>query len=79
LVSCSARANASIVAAEGLTDLLEADVPIDTDAGELGHLLPPQAGRAPPPTHRQADRLRRQLLPPRPQKVAEFALPRIRS
>jgi hypothetical protein len=61
------------------SSLLEADVPVDADAGELGHLLPPQAGRAPPPPHRQANRLRHQLLPPRPQEVAEFTLPRIRA
>jgi hypothetical protein len=81
LVSRNARANASIVAADGLTDrpLLEADVPVDADAGEFGHLLPAQAGRTPAPAHRQADHLRRQLLPPRPQKVAEFALPGIRA
>jgi len=33
--------------------LLEADVPVDADAGEFSHLLAPQAGRAPPrPTGR---------------------------
>ena len=61
------------------SSLLKADVPVDADAGEFGHLLPPQAGRTPPPAHRQADCLRRQLLPPRPQEIAKFALPRIRA
>jgi len=59
--------------------LLEADIPVDADAGEFGHLLPAQARRAPPPARRQADYFGRQLLPPRPQKITELALPGIRS
>lgn len=29
--------------------LFETDVPVDPDSGELGHLLPPQAGRSSAP------------------------------
>ena len=46
-----------------------------TAGSEAGHLLPPQPRRTPPQAIRQADRFRRQLLAPRAQKVAEFALP----
>ena len=45
LLRRSARASASTVVTDGLTDaaLLQADVPVDADAGEFGHLLAPQA------------------------------------
>src|SRR4029079_9622098 len=52
--------------------LLETDVPVDTDAGELGDLLAAQPRGAPPEPCRKPDGLRRQLFAAGPQEVAEF-------
>src|SRR5712675_1279956 len=46
------RASQSIDGGDRRADgpsLFQPDVPIDTDAGEFGHLLTPEAGGAPPP------------------------------
>src|SRR5690242_5168329 len=55
--------------------LLEADVPVDADAGELGHLLTPQPRGAPSPSAGKADRFRRQPLAARPQEITERDTP----
>src|SRR5262249_5863190 len=57
--------------------LLEPDVPVDADAGELRDLFATQARGSPPAAERQADRFRRQLLAARSQEIAEFNASRI--
>ncbi|MGY3118306.1 hypothetical protein ACVWXQ_002243 [Bradyrhizobium sp. S3.14.4] len=57
--------------------LLETDVPVDTDAGELGDLLAAQARGAPAAARGKTDRLRRQLFAAGPQEVAEFDAARV--
>src|SRR6185437_10967896 len=58
--------------------LFQSDVPVDTDAGEFGHLLAPQARGATPPHARQSHRLRAQPLAPGAQEIAEFTALRVR-
>lgn len=52
--------------------LLEADVPVDADAGELGDLLAAEPRGAPPLPCGKADRLRRQLFAAGAEEIAEF-------
>jgi hypothetical protein len=52
--------------------LLEADIPVDADAGELGDLLAAEARGAPPAACGQPDRLRRQLFAAGAEEIAEF-------
>ena len=54
------RASQSIDGGDRRADgpsLFQPDVPVDTNAGEFGHLLAPQAGGAPPPPAWKADGL----------------------
>lgn len=57
--------------------LLEADVPVDANAGELGDLLAAEPCGAPPPACGKADGLRRQLFAAGAEEVAEFDTARV--
>lgn len=57
-----------------VTPLLEPRVPGDADASELGDLFTPQPGCAPPAVGGEADLLRRDPSPTRPQERSELAV-----